>query len=139
MTSAYLDASCIIYLIEGDSELRAAVSLRLESVRGDPEGTLLTSRLSLLECRTKPLREHDAATLATYDAFFGASRLVIVELSSAVVDRATEIRARYGLKTADALHVATAVEAGADVFVTGDEAIKRCSEVAVELVLPTRL
>ena len=138
MRSAYLDASCIIYLVEGDPELRAAVSNRIESVRAHPEGALITSRLSLLECRTKPLREGDAATLVAYDTFFAAARLVIVELGRAVVDRATQIRARYGLKTPDALHVAAALEAGADVFVTGDEAIRRCSEIVVELVSPSR-
>ena len=86
----------------------------------------------------KPLRERDAATLAAYDAFFAAARVVIVELGSTVVDRATEIRARFGLKTPDALHVAAALEAGADVFVTGDEGIKRCPEIIVELVSPSR-
>jgi predicted nucleic acid-binding protein len=138
MKALYL-ALLASYLIEGQPELRAAVSRRLESVRADPDGKLLTSRLSLLECRTKPLREHDAGVLAAYDAFFAATRMVIVELSAAVIDRATELRARHGLKTPDALHVAAALEAGADAFVTGDEGIKRCSEIAVDLVSPSRL
>jgi predicted nucleic acid-binding protein len=137
--SAYLDASCIIYLIEGEAQLRAAVSQRLEAVSAEPDGRLVTSRLSLLECRAKPLREGDAGTLAAYDSFFSAARLFIVDLGPAVVDRATELRARYGLKTPDALHVAAALEAGVDFFVTGDETIKRCSEIVVELVSPSRL
>jgi predicted nucleic acid-binding protein len=50
------------------------------------------------------------------------------------VERATELRAKYNLKTPDALHFATAVEVGETVFLTGDLAFARCSEVTVEVL-----
>ena len=56
------------------------------------------------------------------------------EVSPAVVERATDLRARYNLKTPDAIHYATAVEVGATVFLTGDRALSRCSEVPVEVL-----
>lgn len=40
----------------------------------------------------------------------------------------------YNLKTPDALHYATAEISGAAVFLTGDRALSRCSEVPVEVL-----
>jgi hypothetical protein len=57
---------------------------------------LVTSRISRLECRSKPLRDGDVALLALYDAAFAKTRFV--EVTAAIIDRATEIRARYGLR-----------------------------------------
>lgn len=84
----------------------------------------------------KPLRAVDAPLLATYDAFFARGRLVVVEVTGPVIDRATDLRVKYGFKTPDALHLASAIVGGADVFVTGDVALARCTEVRVEIVSP---
>jgi uncharacterized protein len=84
----------------------------------------------------KPLRAGDAATLATYDAFFTRARLSVFDVSAAVLDRATELRARHGFKVPDAIHLATAIEAGADAFLTGDAGLAKCSGVNVELLTP---
>jgi predicted nucleic acid-binding protein len=86
------------------------------------------------ECRVKPLRERDAAILALYDQFFSRQSLGILPLSDAVVDKATELRAVLGIKTPDALHLASAIIARAEVFVTGDAALQRCKEVRVAVV-----
>jgi predicted nucleic acid-binding protein len=75
--------------------------------------------------------------IATYDAFFTRARLVIVDVTGAVIDKATDLHARYGFKTPDALHLATAIDAKADVFVTGDAAFARCTELPVDIVSPT--
>lgn len=129
----YLDANVVIRLVEGDAPTRAPLVARLTSSLGVP-GSLVTSRLSRMECRSKPLRAGDAATLAQFDVFFAGIELVLIEVTEAVVERATELRARYNLKTPDALHYATAVEAGVAVFLTGDRGLARCSEVPVEIL-----
>jgi predicted nucleic acid-binding protein len=129
----YLDANVVIRLVEGDAATRAPLEARLAPSLGVP-GSLVTSRLTRLECRSRPLRAGDLATLAQFDVFFAGVELVLAELSPAVVERATDLRARYNLKTPDALHYATAVEVGATVFLTGDRALSRCSEVPVELL-----
>ena len=109
------------------------LATRLASSLGVPR-SLVTSRLTRLECRTRPLRAGDLTTLAQFDVFLAGVELVLFELSPAVIERATDLRAKYNLKTPDALHYATAVEAGAVVFLTGDRALSRCSEVRVELL-----
>jgi predicted nucleic acid-binding protein len=129
----YLDANVIIRLVEGDAATRTPLVARLSASLTVPS-SLATSRLSRLECRSKPLRAGDLATLAQFDVFFGGVELVLVELTAAVVELATDLRGKYNLKTPDALHYATAVEAGATLFLTGDRAFSRCLEVTVEVL-----
>lgn len=76
----------------------------------------------------------DAATLTQFDLFFAGLELVLSDVSGAVIERATELRAKYNLKTPDAIHYATAIETGAKVFLTGDRGLARCTEIAVEVL-----
>jgi predicted nucleic acid-binding protein len=63
--------------------------------------------------------------------------LLVFDIDTAVVDRATEVRALYGFRTPDALHLATALLLDCDTFLTGDEKLKRCEEIEVAvLVVP---
>jgi hypothetical protein len=82
----------VIRLVEGDAATRAPLESRLASSLG-VAGSLATSRLSRLECRSKPLRAGDVATLAQFDVFFAGAEIVLVELHAAIVERATELRA----------------------------------------------
>jgi uncharacterized protein len=129
----YLDANVVIRLVEGDASTRTPLVARLAQSLGVP-GSSVTSRLSRLECRSKPLRTGDLGTLSQYDVFFAGVELVLAEVNAVVIERATELRARYNLRTPDALHYATAVEVGATVFLTGDRALSRCLEVPVEVL-----
>jgi predicted nucleic acid-binding protein len=129
----YLDASAIIYGIEGKEELRGVVLdwiAKTES-RG---GIFLTSLLSRLECRVLPLRRGQTELIARYDAFFLSRSLIVVDIGSSVIDLATDLRVGYGLKTPDAIHVATAMECGADLILTGDRDMTRCKDIRVEMV-----
>lgn len=128
----YLDASAIIYSIESTLPLRQAVLSRITEVEREPNGQLLTSRLSRLECRVRPLRERETRLLETYEGFFALASLRVIEITADVIERATELRVRYGLKTPDAIHLATAIELQADAVLTGDRDLARCTDVKVE-------
>jgi len=136
VTRIALDASAVIYFVEGSDLLRVRIAQRLDAVLADPAGQLMASRLARLECRVKPLREGNTALLSEYDAVFGAARFVLLDVSAAVLDRATELRARHGFKTPDAIQLASAIEAGADAFLTGDAGLTKCPGVNVELLTP---
>jgi predicted nucleic acid-binding protein len=53
-----------------------------------------------------------------------------------VAERAADLRARYNVRTPDAIQLATALEAGCDAFLTNDLALRRVAELRV-LVLGT--
>jgi uncharacterized protein len=124
---AFLDSSAVIYYFEGDENAQQAVRGVLSTLKNQyPACDLAVSRLGVMECRVKPLRDSAHTLLASYDTFF--RQLQIVELSAAVVDRATTLRASYGLKTPDALQAASALSLGEDVaFVTADLGFGRLS------------
>jgi hypothetical protein len=53
------------------------------------------------------MREDNHKTLAQFDAFFTRPDLIWVELTKTVVELATLIRVRHGLRTPDALQAAS--------------------------------
>ena len=129
----YLDTNVVIRLLEGTAAARAPLEARLRPLRGSGR-FMLTSRLSRLACRVKPLRTGNAALLAVYDAFFVSPEVEMLELVPAVVEKATELRATLNFKTPDALHLAGAIVAGATAFLTGDKNLARCTEISVEVL-----
>jgi predicted nucleic acid-binding protein len=89
-----------------------------------------------MECRVKPLRDGNADLLKDYDQFFQNAVAEIIPLTREVIDRATEIRAPYGFKTPDAIHLTAAVVSGCDAFFTNDHRLDRFSDIALEVVQP---
>ncbi len=133
----YLDANTIIYSIEGLPEFRLAALAWIERAEAN-RGVVITSRLSRLECRVKPLRENNTNLLERFDGFFSREGLELVEVSADVVEHATELRARYNFRSPDAIHLATALLAKADVFLTGDQNLGRCPGLTVEVLGSSR-
>ena len=130
----YLDASTIIYSIEAASPFRDTVIDRIARLTASAGASVFTSRLSRLECRVKPLRDSDARLIGLYDDFFTRGPVRVIEIGVTVVERATDLRVRYRFKTPDAIHLATAIEERADVFLTGDRNLHRCTELNVEVL-----
>jgi predicted nucleic acid-binding protein len=131
---AYLDSSALIYYFEGAPRYQKAVVDALAAIKSkDANAQVAVSRLGVMECRVKPLREGDKILLAAYDSFF--AQTAIVELSAEVVTLATNIRASNGLKTPDALQAACAMSLGAEcVFVTGDAGFARLQGLNVQMI-----
>jgi len=96
--------------------------------------TLITSELTRLECRVKPLRNSDAALLQDFDDYFANSLAEIIPLTRDVIDRATEIRAQFNFKTPDSIHLAAAVVSNSDIFLTNDHRLNRFTGIAIEVI-----
>ncbi|MGH7964895.1 MAG: type II toxin-antitoxin system VapC family toxin [Candidatus Binatia bacterium] len=126
----YLDTAPVIYTVERVSPYFAAVNARV-SVVGV---VLITSDLTRMECRIKPLRQGDTTLLKDYDDYFREAVTATVSLSSEIMERAAEVRAKYGFKTPDAIHLGAAVVSGCEVFLTNDHRLDRFAELSVEVV-----
>jgi predicted nucleic acid-binding protein len=125
----YLDTNVIIRFLEGDAAARHPVELRLKGV-----APFAVSQLSRLECRCLPIRNADGKLLALYDAFFASPEVLVLDLSAAMIDEATIIRAKHSIKTADAIHLAAASISGCSTFLTGDVSLGRITSMNVEII-----
>lgn len=76
------------------------------------------STLLLPEVLAKPLREGRADQVVALAALLG--RLDLRPLDEATATLAVSLASAYGLRAADAAHLATAVAAGADRFITNN-------------------
>ena len=136
--SVFLDACIIIYRVETVAPFNTRFETLWRSLMSQGHGSeLAISRLTLLECRVKPLRDGNDALLAKYDGFFTAGGITIVELDAAVVDLATDLRARHGLRTPDALQAASCLVRQPEApFVTADSTFLRVKNLDVRLLDP---
>lgn len=133
---AFFDASALIYLLEGAEPF--ATRTRAELARLAKRHRTLgaaVSRLSWLECRVRPVRRNDLEALAAFDAFFARPDLTWLELTQDVVELATAIRVRHGLRTPDALQAASCLQLGPQhVFLTGDAGFKKVTSLHVRVL-----
>jgi predicted nucleic acid-binding protein len=130
----YLDANAIIFAHEGPKALQRVVAERIIQACLTPSGVIMTSLLAELECRTKPLREKNYQLSAEYEFFFQQSGLEVLEITRGIIERATELRADYQFRTPDAIHLASALNAGADLFLTRDKQLARFPGIQIEII-----
>lgn len=120
--TVYLDANVIIYLTEGNPEFKASLDVLFVEI-DRARARLITSELSYTEVLVLPFRAGDGELASAYerlmDTFVKPLPLGRQELFLAAKLRANTPK----LRTPDSLHLATAMLAGADVFVSGDAGI----------------
>jgi len=122
----YSDSAPIIYSVKQVPQYSGSVDAQLSA----QNVIQVTSDLTRMECRVKPLRDGDNQLLKDFDDYFAGAVGEIVALSREVIDKATEIRAKYNFKTPDAIHLAAAVTSNCDVFLTNDHRLDRFTEIA---------
>lgn len=128
MERIHFDSVAFIYYVEQRPPWFARIDARLT---GGPV-QIVVSDLTRMECRVKPLGAGNTTLLAEFDAALGAAESA--PMTTAVFDRATEIRATHKFKTPDALHLAAAVEGGCTIFLTNDHRLAAFTGITVEVV-----
>lgn len=129
-----LDTSVWIYHFEGSAAYGRAADSILEAVSAGAVAAV-ASELVLLELLVAPLKKgaQDVADEIEM-ALLHFPHLQLAPVTRAVLVRSAEIRARYGLRTPDAIMVATAIEAGASLAVTNDRDWKKVQEIEILLL-----
>ena len=122
-----LDAGVFIYHVEAHPRYEPLTRCVLRAVeRGRPRG--VASVVAVMELTVHPWRMGRAGVareVETLLAFF--PNLALVDVTRDVARRAAQLRARFDVRPADALHVATALDRGATAFVTNDRRLSRLS------------
>ena len=115
------DTAPLIYLIEENPTWLPVVLPFFEAItRGDLQG--ITSTVTLTEVLIHPLRRKDSSLAEKYRrVLLNARNVNVLPVSVAIAEQAALLRAQYGLRTPDAIQLATAIEAGASSFLTNDD------------------
>jgi predicted nucleic acid-binding protein len=129
----FLDSVIIIYYLDhtGDFQAQAAKRLAACHAAGDE---IAINDLVRMECRVNPIRKGASLRLARFDGFFSHPDVHVVPITSAVFDRAAQIRAAHGYKTIDSINLAAAAEATCDLFLTNDTQLSDFPDIAVEIL-----
>jgi uncharacterized protein len=74
------------------------------------------------------------AIAADYQKFFASPDVQMLPVTTAVWQRAAELRSAFKLKPLDSIHLASAAEHGCGLFLTNDAPLARCTAMAVEVL-----
>lgn len=115
-----LDTAPMIYFMERNPRYLATLRGFFQGLeRGDFRA--VTSVVTLIEVLTRPLQLGNKRLADDYrDILFGTAGLLTIPLSRDVAEQAAQLRAAHGLRTPDAVQLATATLEQASFFLTND-------------------
>lgn len=132
--SVFLDTAPLIYYIEENPKYASVLNkVFLNNSKG--EFVFLTSVVTLLEVLVQPMRQNEMRLAEQYqDILCNSPSLHIFDLSVEIATEAARLRGKYGLKTPDAIQVATALFGSADYFLTNDIRLKAIKEIEIVIL-----
>lgn len=133
------DADVLIYAAVAGHEAGRRVRALFPTDPAGETGVIagVGSVLLLPELLAKPLRDNAHDELAELAGLL--SRLELLPTDQATAELAAALAAAYGLRAADAVHLATAVGAGADRFVTNNRSDFPQSITEIDVTYPDHL
>jgi predicted nucleic acid-binding protein len=91
-----------------------------------------TRTITLTECLVQPYRKKDMVLAARYIVLFrNFPHLSVLPVTDEIGERAAILRASYGLKTPDAIQLATALLSASHAFLTNDEGMPEIEGIQV--------
>lgn len=118
-----VDPNVFIYALEDNKDFPEASEFFRQLPKKGP--TVYTSILTVLEAVVPLYRAGEERRIPDYIDFIGGQGLItIVEINRTIALKSAELRAKYKLKTPDAIQLATAIVKGAGAFITADRDFK---------------
>lgn len=126
-----LDSCIWIYHLEQNPDYVDLTRTLLRQIsRGDCRA--VSSELTLLEIQLMPVRGGRDEIAGEYEILLDTfPNLTLQPIDRNVLHRAVRLRARYGLRTPDAIMLATGLEVGATLAVTNDRQWRRAADIEV--------
>lgn len=127
----YIETAPLIYYVEAHPDYIARMDTIIDAVENQPIRAF-SSVITLTEVLTQPLKTGNRILEQEYrDILVNSGGYQLIPTSVRVAESAADLRARYNLRTPDALHIASAILARCDAFLTNDSGIRRVSELTV--------
>ena len=129
------DADVLIYAgVDGHSLGQPVAQLLATSADYEKIGSVLL----LIEILAKPMRlDPESSQVVVLMSLVGCLKLLPLDVRTATMS--LSLAAKYGLKTVDAAHLATAIVAGADRFLTNNRKDFRKDFQEIDVVYPEDL
>jgi predicted nucleic acid-binding protein len=90
------------------------------------------SIVTLIEVLTQPKRfGNTTRELSDRNLLLHSRNFALTSIDSIIAEQAADLRARYNLRTPDALQIAAAMNAGCQAFLTNDAGLKRVIELRI--------
>jgi predicted nucleic acid-binding protein len=126
-----IDTAPVIYFVEKHHTYLNVVRPVFAAIEtGEIEA--ITSTITLLEVLVHPLRTNNLALAQQYkDILLSSDHFTTVEILHDISERSAKLRAQYGMKTPDAIQIASALFHGAHKFVTNDADLKKVTDIDV--------
>jgi uncharacterized protein len=126
----YLDACLLIYLTEGHARWGRPVA---DAIAGAEEARFGVSPLVKCECLVGPIKRGDPVMERAYTELFEV--FVSLAMPEPVYLQAAQLRARFTLRTPDALHLACAQHHRCEALWTNDDRLAQASHGLARNVL----
>lgn len=119
-TVVAVDTAPFIYFIEENPSYLGTVGPFFEALH-DGQFRAVSTIVTLIEVLVHPLRQGNEALAHRYrNILLRARGLDLKPISWIVAEEAASLRAMHGLRTPDAIQIATAIKEGATAFLTND-------------------
>lgn len=130
-----LDTAVFIYHLEGNPDYLPLTRQLLEGVQAG-EWQALTSTITLLELTVPAWRTGRDYVAREYETILANfPNLILQDITREVARWGAQLRARFNIRTPDALQVAASLKGGATAFVTNDRKLARLTELLDIIVL----
>lgn len=125
-----LDTAPLIYYIEDGLHTEKLTPLFKNISKGDINA--ISSTITLLEVLVHPYKYGDEELANIYrDILLNSENFLIIPVVEEISEKAAELRAKYGIKTPDAIQVSTAIFGDSSAFLTNDGKLEDIDEIEV--------
>ena len=136
MRRVYFDSNFLIYLVEQPPVFGTLATLFLKCTLAS-DAKLFTSDLALAECAYGAYKRGQTELANAYHQLpTDSGRISLIKIESDMLAAAARLGPASGLKLLDAVHIALALSAGCDEFVTNDRAFK--GQLPIRVINPSQ-
>ncbi len=129
-----IDTAPFIYFIEKDPKYLSIVRPIFAEIDAEKIDAL-TSTITLLEVLVLPFKTKNESLAEKYrEILLYADGLTTFEISHEVSELSSKLRAKYSIRTPDAIQIAVGIVYGADAFLTNDSDLKKVNDIRVVIL-----
>jgi len=126
-----LDTNIFIYHFQNNLDyINQVDNIFVSLAKG--ENKAITSIITLIELLS--FKAEDTEIEKIQDAFQSTPNLKVFPITDEIALKAARIRRKYGYRASDAIQIATALFANADIFITNDKRLQGFNEIKIKLL-----